>query len=258
MTSGSTQRTEGCAGTGRAFLSNQSDIASSDHWTGIAECPAARRTLNPLALSQGNRTLLRTVLCCSSFPPHEGHRMSSLSHASATEFDYCPLQWPQVGHCDTSTTDCLLEMSWRIHWGHCVSIQEGVVTTPLGAVLPRQCLTALLCRQVEGCLHPGTALHRKASLQSLGVLLYNSVTWIFFCGLWNLQHGVAWLKNLVAVGRVVSPNVFECPFQHDNFWTSCRTCKNEYLQPKPWSWPCPPIASLVGPHLVSGWAGSVQ
>lgn len=31
MTSGSTQRTEGCAGTGRAFLSNQSDIASSDH-----------------------------------------------------------------------------------------------------------------------------------------------------------------------------------------------------------------------------------
>lgn len=69
-----------------------------------------------------------------------------------------------------------------------MSIQEGVVTTPLGAVLPRQCLTALLCRQVEGCLHPGTALHRKASLQSLGVLLYNSVTWIFsvVCGTYNM------------------------------------------------------------------------
>lgn len=170
MTSGSAQRMEGCAATGRAFLSNQSDIASSDHWTGIAECPAACRTLNPLAPSQGNRTPLRTMLCCSSFPPREGHRMSPLSHASAREFDNRPLQWPQ----DTGTCPPVTAF-WRCPEGFseaAVCLSKKELSPPLWVLCcPRWCLTALLCLSVSKCLFSPWLFF--CTIQSLGFFLWS-------------------------------------------------------------------------------------
>lgn len=85
-----------------------------------------------------------------------------------------------------------------------MSLQEGVVTTPLGAVLPKVMFNS-----------PALPVCIKMPLQPLAVLLYNSVTWIFsvVCGTCNIMCVVLHdLKVLLLFGRVVSQMFLTIPF----------------------------------------------